>query len=467
MRSIDQIAFISRIAPERYAVIAGTSIVTFGMLEQATQQVMARVVEFGLPAGSLVGMSIKAPARHLAVTLALARLGLVSAPISSDQVLAVLPELDLVLADEPRTLSNGRLCLVVDDNWFSGSLPAPPSVPCADADLFRIVTSSGTTGTPKPLHVTYGTFEFQSQAPKLSSVMAGTWSRILMMMDLGASWALMLGMTALAEGRTLCFAANPDEAVRVMSLYKVDVLFGAVFHLNLILEAQRRRFIALPSLTAIITGGSLMDADLLGEVQGKLCRNILMHYGSTEIGLTAVARPSEADVEGGELGFILPWNEVEVVGEDRRPLPDGEVGEFRIRAEGQVVNLPREAGEDGLPWFYPGDVGYRSAEGKLFLTGRSSDLINIGGGKIAPERIERMLKRHPKVKDAGVCGFGTGLERIRAAVVVGEGFDLADLEAHCAREFKVAPIERIVVVEAISRGMTGKIERKVLRESLS
>lgn len=467
MRSIEQIQFISRIAPERIAVIAGSSIVTYGMLEQATRQVAARIAEFGLSPGSLIGLSIKAPARHLAVTLAVARLGLVSAPVASDQVLAVLPEIDLMLADEPRILSSGRICLVVDDAWFAGDLPAPPIVPRQDADLFRIVTSSGTTGTPKPLDLTYKTFEFQSQAPKLSFVMAGTWSRLLLMMDLSASWSLMLATSALADGRTICFAANADEAVRVMSLYQVEVLFGAVFHLNLVIEAQRRRFVPLPTLKSIITGGSLLDADLLGEVQGKLCRNILMHYGSTEIGLTAVARPSEADVEGGELGFILPWNEVEVVGETREPLPDGEVGEFRIRAEGQVRNLPRLA-DEALPWFYPGDVGYRR-DGRLYLTGRASELINLGGGKIAPERIERILKRHPKVRDAGVSGFGfgSGIERIRAAVVVEEGFEMAELEAQMARQFPLAPIERIIVVAEIKRGTIGKIERQALRESLS
>lgn len=469
MRSIDQIAFVSRIAPERIAVIAGTSIVTYAMLEQATRQVMARLAEFGLAPGSLVGMSIKAPARHLAVTLAIARLGLVSAPVPSDQVLAVLPELDLMLADAPMAVPDGRICLVADDTWFAGDRQPPADAVTPDDALFRIVTSSGTTGTPKPLIHSYRTLEQQLVAARFSFDMATSHERTLIMLDLVTNWALMSALSALSRGRTLCFAANPAEVLRMLSLYGCDLLLGAVFHLDLLVKEQRNRPVPLPGLATIITGGSLIGPELCGDIHALLCRNVLLHYGSSELGLTAIAPTTEADLEGGELGHILPWNEVQVVDAERQPLPDGEVGEFRLRAEGQVTNLPDLDGNhvDGRPWFYPGDVGYRSAAGRLFLTGRIGDLINIGGGKIAPERIERMLRRHPKVKDAAVCGFGSGVERVRAALVVEEGFDLADVEAHCAREFPSMPIERFVVLSAIPRGPSGKIQRQELRKSLS
>lgn len=467
MRSIDQIQFISRIAPERIAVVAGTSIVTYGMLEQATRQVMARIAQLGLSPGSLVGVAIKAPARHLAVTLGLARLGLVSAPVGNDQILAVLPPLDLMLADQPMLVGQGRLCLVVDESWFAGDLPMPPAVSRADSDLFRIVTSSGTTGVPKPLIHSYLTLEQQLVASRYSFDMAHSQKRALFMLDLSTNWSLMSAMGALSRGRSLYFSANPREALTMLALYDCDLLLGSVFHLDLLVKEQRLKRVELPSLGTIVTGGSLIGPELAEAIHALLCRNVLLHYGSSELGLTALAMTSDADLEGGELGAILPWNEVEVVDEKRRPLPDGEVGELRIRAEGQVTNLPRDNGDVGLPWFYPGDVGYRTPDGRLFLTGRIGDLINVGGGKIAPERVERMLRRHPKVRDAGVCGFGSGLERIRAAVVVEDGFVMAELEAHCAREFTIAPIERITTVGEIRRVTSGKIDRLALRQSLT
>lgn len=467
MRSIDQIQFISRIAPERIAVIAGMSVVTYGMLEHATRQVMARVAQLGLQPGSLVGIAIKAPARHLAVTLGLARLGLVSAPVSGDQVLAALPPLDVMLADQQMLVGQGRLCLVVDDSWFAGDLPPPLPVSRADSDLFRIVTSSGTTGVPKPLNHSYLTLEQQLVAARYSFDMAQSHRRALLMLDLSTNWSLMSALGALSRGNCLCFAANPREALTMVALYECDLLLGAVFHLDLLVKEQRLRRVELPSLGAIITGGSLIGPELAEDIHALLCRNVLLHYGSSELGLTALARTAVADLEGGELGAILPWNEVQVVDEQRRLLPDGEIGELRIRAEGQVANLPRESGVEGLPWFYPGDVGYRTADGRLFLTGRATDLINIGGGKIAPERIERMLRRYPKVKDAAVCGFGSGVETIRAAIVVDEGFDLAELSQHCARELSVARMEKFIVVDTIPRGPSGKIMRAELRKSLT
>ncbi len=102
------------------------------------------------------------------------------------------------------------------------------------------------------------------------------------------------------------------------------------------------------------------------------------------------------------------------------------------------------------------------------ITGRTTDIVNIGGGKFAPEKIEQMLLRHPSVRDAGVVtvrGSG-GLEIVRAGIVSSADLDEADLTEHCRRNFKVAPIADFVRLETIPRGDTGKILRPELRRLL-
>jgi acyl-CoA synthetase (AMP-forming)/AMP-acid ligase II len=185
----DKIAYRAKLEPEQPAIIAGNSVVTFGMLESAVRSVGARIATFALQPGSVVAVSIKAPARHLAVTLALMRMGLVSAPFANEAALANLGQPAMALADQPFPMAGGRLCLVVDDEWFSGpGAPLPPLRSEPDAPC-RIVMSSGTTGRPKPLLLSMATLEWQLYGVELQLTASGQWSRGLVMMDLNASWA--------------------------------------------------------------------------------------------------------------------------------------------------------------------------------------------------------------------------------------------------------------------------------------
>jgi acyl-coenzyme A synthetase/AMP-(fatty) acid ligase len=108
-------------------------------------------------------------------------------------------------------------------------------------------------------------------------------------------------------------------------------------------------------------------------------------------------------------------------------------------------------------------------DGCLVITGRVSDLINIGGVKIAPERIERVLLAHPQVKDAGVASFAGagGLEEVRAAVVLREPVESEELIAFCAARLTDGTPRLIRTVAEIPRNVGGKIVRERVRDLLT
>ena len=200
--------------------------------------------------------------------------------------------------------------------------------------------------------------------------------------------------------------------------------------------------------------------------QSVLTRRIVLHYGSSELGLSGFGMAGAGELEDGATGTITPWTEVEVIDPDGNVLGPGEEGELRLRADIQPVF---DIGNpDPRAWFYPVIRGTVSTAGQLVITGRTTDIINIGGGKFAPERIEQILLRHPTVEDAGVVsvrGSG-GLEIVRAGIVSSAELNEADLAEHCQRNFDVAPITDFVRLEAIPRGATGKIVRPELRRLL-
>lgn len=120
------IAYQARIGPERTAIVAGDKVVTYGMLERAVLGIMRRLEGPNLAPGSIVAISIEAQSRHMAVSLALARMGLVSAPFKSRAGLDALPKPALVLSDRTMLLADGRLSTEVTDDWYAGSSGTGP-----------------------------------------------------------------------------------------------------------------------------------------------------------------------------------------------------------------------------------------------------------------------------------------------------------------------------------------------------
>jgi acyl-coenzyme A synthetase/AMP-(fatty) acid ligase len=101
----------------------------------------------------------------------------------------------------------------------------------------------------------------------------------------------------------------------------------------------------------------------------------------------------------------------------------------------------------------------------LVISGRETAVLNVGGDKINPERIEHVLMSYPAVAQAGVTGVADnlGIERICAAVVWRSQADEAGLRAHCGRHLPVEFVpSRFVAVATIARNETGKIDRSQL-----
>jgi acyl-coenzyme A synthetase/AMP-(fatty) acid ligase len=470
MRFTDLIAYQALLEPGKTAIVAGGKVVTFGMLEQAVRSLSARIHALGLQHGSLVGLSIEVPSRHVALSLALARCGLVSVPYASAAVLAQLPPLALSLSDGGLVTGTAAINLVVTDEWFA----SPPDQDVAkvvvanDADC-RVFMSSGTTGTPKPIFQSFGGMDAQTQVVASHHLLAGRVSRILCGMPLKSAWGYRSTVAALANGISVYFAAGTADIPLTLAAYGCEYLICSVYQLQELVRLQNEAMLPLPSLAAICTGGSLVPVELVHSAQALLCTRIILIYGSSEVGHSALEVAGMHPAQDGATGFVTPWTEMEALAEDGSVLPRGETGELRVRSFAQARFGGPPAPDGELPWFYPGDRGSISPEGRLTITGRSVDILNIGGTKLSSERIEHVLKRHPMVVDAGVVGFAghQGLTEIRAAVTVRGAVGEDELRSLVGASFPVAAPKVIRIVAAIPRGDTGKILREELRALLN
>ena len=141
----------------------------------------------------------------------------------------------------------------------------------------------------------------------------------------------------------------------------------------------------------------------------------------------------------------------------------GVVDAYRANPEATAASF-----RDG--WFRTGDSGELSPDGYLSLAGRIKELINRGGEKISPHEVEDALLTHPDVVEAVAFALPDAKygETVGAAVVAREPIGEEALRAHCGERlaaFKVPA--RVHVVDAIPKGPTGKIQRRLLAAQLS
>jgi acyl-CoA synthetase (AMP-forming)/AMP-acid ligase II len=354
-------------------------------------------------------------------------------------------------------------------------------------DVSMVLHTSGTTSRPKIVPLSQA--NLCASAHHIARTLAFTANdRGLNIMPLFHIHGLIAGVLApLAAGsqvfctpgfNALKFFAWMDEAA--------PTWYTAVptMHQAILTRADKNReVIARHPLRFIRSSSSSMPPQVIRELEEVFGTALIESYGMTEAAHQMASNPLPPAVrKPGSVG-LAAGPEVAIMGEDGGLLLPGEIGEIVIRGPNVTAgyeNNPKanaEAFTNG--WFRTGDQGTLDAQGYLSLTGRLKEIINRGGEKVSPREVDEILMDHPRV--AQVVCFGMPHpklgEEVAAAVVLREplpaGDDAAsraferELQAFVsarAAEFKVP--KRILFMEEIPKGATGKLQRIGLAQKL-
>jgi len=460
--------------PEKPAIVLPDRIVTYDMMAQAILRVEDRVRALALAPGALVGVSLESPIRQMIVGAALFRLGhpVLLAP-GPGSIAGLNLSVTAFLQDTGASLMPGQRQAIVDEQWFVGERrplsASPPKGFAHDRDICCVALSSGTTGRPKAISLTIKSFQLWVMN-YYSTIGLGTWDRLLLVIGLSTSWGFTIAAHALFGGRTVMFANNAREVLHMISVYGADAMAATTIQLREIVRQQAKEPLPTGSLNVVLTGGGLASRALIAEARASLCSSIVNLLGSTEAGGTAFATVDRLMEIEGATGYVAPWAELEIVDSADKPVPVGSEGIVRIRATCQGAPYPPERAAENTSfrggWFYPGDLGRYGENGLLILTGRTSEVINVGGLKLAPEVIEETLRKHPAVTD--VAAFGQmgdgGIEEVFVALVANRPVADDHLINWCAE--RGLPLKRVFIVEALPKTPSGKIHRDLLKRQL-
>ena len=473
------IVYQARMREEEPAIAFAGGVATYGLLVRAMAACAARLAEHRLAPGAVTAVHLHNPFRHAALLLALALLGRTSASISGRaqvEFAAVVPQ--LVLSDEAGFELPGAVVVAIDDSWFEVDPTAPIDYAAmlglagfTDPDaVVRVVFSSGTTGYPKAVGTTLRVL--QASLAHVEMMQAGPHRhalRGLNMMGFSTAGSLSALLIALGRGGMLAFTHGPDDALRLIRAFGIEVLAAAVVQLRGVLKALGNNP-PPSSLRTVIAAGASIPPQLLLETRARLCPNLNISYGSSEAGAMSFGTGAVLDRQAGSAGYVLPWVALETVDADDRPVAAGTDGIIRVKTPEQCHYLAPTTETDAMfrdGWFYPGDVGRLHPDGLLTITGRVSEIINRGGVIVAPDMVEEVLRSIPGVVDVAVFGApdADGIEQICAAVVSEQWVDPAAIRTAAAVRLPDRVPEIVFQLEAIPRNDMGKVRRKELRQS--
>jgi fatty-acyl-CoA synthase len=348
------------------------------------------------------------------------------------------------------------------------------------ADPCYILYTSGSTATPKGVTLVHGGVVANGFDIGERQRLTGAdrlWLAVPLFWSFGSANALP---AILSHGGTLVLQESfePGEALALLDGERCSVYYGMANMARAMLEHPERPRRALAAMRTGLTIG--LPEDIQMTIEAVNARELCNVYGATETyGNCAVTDAHDPlDLRLTTQGLPLPGMRIRVVDPaSGRPLPAGEVGEFRVKGcvtPGYYRDPAQtRAAFDADGYFVTGDLGLVGDDGRVRFRGRLKELIKTAGANVAPLEVEAVLLAHPAVKQAYVVGVR---DRDRgevgvAAVELNEGATTSSeaLTAFCRERLASYKVPARIVFRTAAefpRTATGKVQKPRLREDL-
>lgn len=461
----------AQLAPDAPAYLRtdGTSI-SYAELENTIDALAHRLRDLDLGPGQAAVCGTDDVYRYLVMTLALARIGAIAAPVTLPVEFA-----DVAFEEDGIKVPDARRVVPLADLWPPG-LPAGATQPPAalhenDSAPLAYCPSSGTTsGTPRFVPITHDCMrQWILIRERTLPVRPGEGHAHFV------APASMLGLSGRLRtlwGRGVVLEPNLDARKTASWFATAQIGYISISPIGLrkVLEVLRPAGVSSAIRTIEVAGGHLHQ-DLCELARQRLPAQLLCDYGSTESGPVASA-PAAALARPGAVGYAREGVDVEIVDAEDRPVERGREGFVRVRSKATArgyVGSPDAAAtvfRDG--WVYPSDLGILEPDGLLRILGRVDDVINHGGIKIHPNDLEDALRELADLREVAVFSatVGAGTQALCAAIVSNVPLDADAFHARCREHLRGKAPELIIYLRELPRNAAGKVMRAELERLL-
>lgn len=359
----------------------------------------------------------------------------------------------------------------------------PPFPTVHEQDCAVVLYTSGTTGHPKGAMLSHK--NLTRNVEQVRAVLHITpEDKFLTVLPLFHSFAGTVCMNLpLACGSATILLENfqPARTVEAVEKHKATIFPAVPAIFNALLQYSQSAPFDTSTLRAFVSGGAPLPAAILNTLETKFGVPVLEGDGPTECSPVTSVNPIDGIRKVGSVGPQLPGVEVAIFDEADRILPVDAVGEIVVRGDNVMLgylNQPEATAEVMTGgWYHTGDIGSIDTDGYIFILDRKKDMIITAGLNVYPREIEEVLLTHPAVADAAVIGQADAArgEEVVAVVILRAGDNgeqnfavtVRELISYCRERlanYKVP--RRLVFRDALPRGSTGKVVKRLLRKEM-
>lgn len=350
-----------------------------------------------------------------------------------------------------------------------------------------ILHSGGTTGSPKGIVLSNGSFNAMTEQIKVVFSDVSVGDRVLGILPIFHGFGLGVSInTPLVLGAEIIMIPqfNSRKFDKMIEKYRPTIILGVPTLFEALTNIKNDK-LDLSMLKYVISGGDSLSESLnrrvnlyLGEhgANVKVCQG----FGMTE-SLAAVCLAFGKAARDGSIGIPLPGNYIKiVVPGTQEEVPYGEDGEICV--SGPTIMLgyldnEKETNEmlqihkDGLVWLHTGDMGMMTDEGIIYYRQRIKRMIVSSGYNIYPSYVEEVIEEHPAVLRCSVVGIPHPykVEVPKAFIVLKNDYSgpsvKSSIKEHCKKNLAAYSIPyEFEFRKSLPKTLLGKVDFRRLRD---
>lgn len=362
---------------------------------------------------------------------------------------------------------------IVNGSEISSDFKAKHSKVTAD-DIATIIYTSGTTGNPKGITLTQRNISTNIHAI-VSSLSITREDVFLCVLPFFYSFGNSVLHTHLCTGATLVLLNNvmyPNEILRRIEQNECTGFAGVPsLYISLLKKTQFEQY-NLDSLRYMTQAGGPLSAEFIDQIHQRLPDlDFVVMYGQTEASARiSYLPPKHLESKLGSVGIGVDGVTVSVVDKHGAECGPDIHGEICVQGENVMLGywrdpeLTKKVLSDGK--LYTGDMGYKDADGFLYIVGRQSEILKISEHRVSPYEIEEILLKHTSVEECAVTGCThPQMGQYAKAFVIKNNNPLTDMELKkfCKQYLASYKIPKeISFVDALPKTSSGKIQRSQL-----
>ncbi len=463
--------------PEAIALEQGNRRVSYAELKAQAGILAAQLTSsFNIEPGMRIGVQFPSGLDYVPVALATLAAGACFVPVPDE--LAAREKADLL----ERTALEGLIVYEATPAWLpansetvgaieAGGLKAAlirlqPSALAFPVEAFEALNpafirfSSGTTGRSKGVVLSHESLLKRIRGAN-EGLRIGPGDRVLWVLPMAHHFAVSIilylyhGATTIIEEQHL-----GEDLLRAVHQQKVTVMYGSPVHYRQLASAPSN--LDWPALRLAVATAAALDQATADIFHARFGKPLVQGLGIIEVGLPLLNLDS-ASTSPEAIGKPQPAYQCQLKDEHEG------IGELCLKGPGMFDAYldpwqPREVCLDEDGFFATGDLARMDGEGRAFLCGRLKSVINVGGMKVFPEEVERVLDAHPKVARSLVEGRAHplyGEVPVARYIAADPSPTVAELRGHCREHLANYKIPLMFsAVPALPTTASGKLLRR-------